>query len=146
MCNKADNSCQQEKLGCKGCFYNKNDDIEFIKNFIAELRMISPYSLYPLYVKLEKSLTNIIEQIEELKAITKTYNAYNTKKDDDKIILADKRYFDCGVFSDNLIPKSKIIEKIKEYEEFRKDYPVEFRENKMRGIIVVLKELLESEE
>lgn len=126
MCNKTDNSCREEKLGCKGCFYNKNDDIddiEFIKHFIAELRIINscPYTLYPLNVKLEKSLINIIGQIEELKAITKTYNAYKTEKDDDKIILADKRYFDCGVFSDNLIPKSKIIDLKRYYEEQAKE-------------------------
>ena len=23
MCNKADNSCRQEKLGCKGCYYRR---------------------------------------------------------------------------------------------------------------------------
>ncbi len=42
----------------------------------------------------------------------------------------------------NYISKDKIREKIKEYEDFYKEYPIEFRKYKMRPIIVVLKELL----
>ena len=100
-------------------------------------------------------LTNIIGQIEELKAITKTYNAYNTEKDDDKIIVADKRYFDCGVFRDNLIPKSKIIKKLNNIEKECSlcDYKGTFCEKLCKNnqcvpnaVKTMLKELLESEE
>lgn len=45
----------------------------------------------------------------------------------------------------NFISKDKIREKIKEYDDFYKEYPIEFRKYKMRPITVVLKELLEEE-
>lgn len=121
MCNKADNSCRQEKLGCKGCFYNKNDDIddiEFIKYFIGDLRILNSVipTLNPLNVKLEKSLINIINQIEELKAITNRYDAI-CKTDTDYILIANKSYFDNGIFKNNLIHISKIIDLKRYYEE-----------------------------
>lgn len=160
MCNKTDNSCRQEKLGCKGCFYNICNDEEkkAIKRIEKHLiEMLNKYEVYNdcldvqshyrngdikillnLIENQQKELNNLkeieqqhrvnngllrqeldmqIEHNKELEAITKTYNAYNTEKDDDKIILADKRYFDCGVFSDNLIAKSKIIDLKRYYEE-----------------------------
>lgn len=43
------------------------------------------------------------------------------------------------------ISKDKIRDKIKEYDDFYKEYPIEFRKYKMRPIIVVLQELLEEE-
>lgn len=30
MCNKADNSCRQEKRGCQGCYYNRGFNHKYI--------------------------------------------------------------------------------------------------------------------
>lgn len=121
MCNKADNSCRQEKLGCKGCFYNKNDDvddIEFIKHFIAELKILnsSASTLLPMNYRLEKSLLNILKENEELKFLVNCYN---------------NEYF---------IEKSKIEEKIKEIDNF--PYSTNEERDEHLYAIEVLNELL----
>lgn len=68
-----------------------------------------------------KIIVNLVDkqrkEIEELKAITRTYEAYNCREDN-KIVIASKEYFINGFFRDFLndyISKDKIKEKIEEY-------------------------------
>lgn len=72
-----------------------------------------------------EALENLIaryKQLEEentqLKTITQEYNSYLQDSNcDTKIIIADSEYFANGFFKENFIPKSKVIEKIKELED-----------------------------
>lgn len=59
------------------------------------------------------------EENKELKHITQNYNAYQQKSDNPNstIIIADEEWFINGYFKENFIPKSKVIEKIKELED-----------------------------
>ena len=69
-----------------------------------------------------KAIENLIarnkelkKENKELKEITTNYNAYPYYDGDDRIIIADVKYFANGFFKNNFIPKSKIKEKIEEY-------------------------------
>lgn len=72
-----------------------------------------------------EALENLIaryKQLEEentqLKTITHEYNSYLQDSNcDTKIIISDSEYFANGFFKENFIPKSKVIEKIKELED-----------------------------
>lgn len=59
-----------------------------------------------------KTVLNLVSKLqkenEELKAITKTYDAL--KNTQENIIIADKKFFDNGYFNENLIPISFINE------------------------------------
>ena len=44
MCNKSDNSCREEKLGCKGCYYFYNELLNKFYTYkisISDIRNIS---------------------------------------------------------------------------------------------------------
>lgn len=53
-------------------------------------------------------VTKLQKENEELKAITKTYDAL--KNTQENIVIADKKFFDNGYFNENLIPISFIKE------------------------------------
>lgn len=61
---------------------------------------------------------NLIEkqqkEIEELKNITKSYDSF---LGDEKIVIADKKFFVNGYFQENFVRKDKIKAKIKELDE-----------------------------
>lgn len=107
MCNKADNSCRQEKLGCKGCLYENLKYNDLINTLINTdfLEGACSEETANEYKKAIKYLLNIIEkqakEIEELKAI-KSMQDY-------RIQVIDEREF---------ISKDKIKEKIKEIDNF----------------------------
>ena len=92
-----------------------------------------------------KTILNLIkkqqEKIEDLKAITRTYEAYKLGEGN-KIMIASKEWFNDGYFEENFISKDKIkekIEKIKEDEEF---YRERDRMYEFDGKINILEELL----
>lgn len=115
MCNKADNSCRQEKLGCKGCFYNICNDEENKAIEILQAVGIKCDGI-DVFETIKNFLCKIIKENTELKQITNSYDVI-CKNDADYILIANKSYFDNGIFKDNLIPKSKIIDLKKYYEE-----------------------------
>jgi hypothetical protein len=86
-----------------------------------------------------KAIENLIARYKELETIVKTYNAIPNDyiPNDVKIVIADREYFNNGMFKENLIPKSKIKEKI----EFIKSLneKLYYEEN----VISILQELLE---
>ena len=61
---------------------------------------------------------NLIEkqqkEIEELKNITKSYDSF---LGDEKIVIADKKFFVNGYFQENFVRKDKIKAKIEELDE-----------------------------
>lgn len=130
MCNKSDNSCRQEKLGCKGCkyynvevlqstieslkghkhfIYTNEDKIQAIEQVIYENMYL--LDIRNLYEDKIKHYVQIIEKLykenRELKEITNNYDVI-CKNDADYILIANKSYFDNGIFKDNLISKNKI--------------------------------------
>ena len=54
------------------------------------------------------------KEMQQLKKITNTYNSISIKDIKQKIIIADKRYFDNGIFSVTLVEKEKIKTILKE--------------------------------
>lgn len=62
------------------------------------------------------NLLNLIEkqskEIEELKNITKSYDSF---LGDEKIVIADKKFFVNGYFQENFVRKDKIKAKIEEF-------------------------------
>lgn len=57
------------------------------------------------------------KEIEDLKAVTRTYEAYKIG-DDNKIVIASKEWFNNGCFEENYISKDKIKELIQNHEKF----------------------------
>ena len=100
-------------------------------------------------------IDKIFEQqdaIEELKTITKGYEAYKCGEGNKKIVIATKEFFNNGVLKDirnDYISKDKIKAKIKELEENEKFEIEQYGFNYVENInlaINVLKELLEEKE
>lgn len=121
-----------------------------IENLIEELTKVRPEVLNEEALKLFNTIMAILDERDklkkenkELKEITKQYDAFtNDYMENDKpMIIADRRYFACGIFKENFIPKSKIKEKIEEqYKLFntpnrQKEYSQE--------VVDVLQELME---
>lgn len=75
---------------------NENSNIEFIKDFIADLKKSnsSPYTLYPFNYKLEKSLTNIIEELEKKEKIIVKMAEYLEDNLTDELCYKDNCYAD----------------------------------------------------
>ena len=89
------------------------------------------------------NLLNLIEkqykEIEELKNITKSYNSF---LGDEKIVIADKKFFVKGYFQENFVRKDKIKAKI---EYLLKRYDTEEDFCSYDVLISILKSLLEKE-
>lgn len=79
-----------------------NEIIEQFKRF-EKVKVLNP--------KYRKALENLIAENKELKAITNHYEAYECEAPKDsgqKIIIADKLYFNNGYFKNNFIEIDKI--------------------------------------
>lgn len=59
-------NCQEEKLGCGGCFYN-NLSSEEVEKCIKELTEVRPEKLDDKGLKLFKTIMQIIDERNELK-------------------------------------------------------------------------------
>ena len=90
-------------------------------------------------------IQNLEKVIENLKEINKEHQKLNGELRDEIKRQGNTREIEEKYIEENFISKDKIREKIKEYDDFYKEYPIEFRKYKMRPIIVVLQELLEEE-
>ncbi len=68
-----------------------------------------------------KTILNLIkkqqEKIEDLKAITRTYEAYKLGEGN-KVVIASKEWFNDGYFAENFISKDKIKEIIENHKKF----------------------------
>ena len=128
MCNKVDNSCREEKLGCEGCFYKEKGIIDKILNtdFLEDMCSEETANEYKKFIK------------EELKEIKQ-----KAFEDGQESIV--KRY----------ISKDKIIEKLKKdiksiNEKLHSEEHINlYRTYRLKGMKTKCKELLkflESEE
>ena len=75
---------------------------------------------------LQKENTKISDTNRKLTAITNNYEAYELPftDDEDKIIIASKKYFVNGFFKNNFISKALIKRKINEYEYLINDFEI----------------------
>lgn len=100
------------------------EDIKRIEKFILDIKEcgLNDCGKNCFDFNLLRNLLTRYKQLEEentqLKTITQEYNSYLQDSNcDTKIIIADSEYFANGYFKENFIPKSKVIEKIKELED-----------------------------
>lgn len=111
-----------------------------IKHFNGRFKdCLSIANLLTRYKELE-------EENKKLKEITNTYNAFGNDyiSNETKMIIADREYFNNGIFKESFVPKSLIKEKIKELENMSKDGLYVSRGH-ITSKIQVLQELLEEE-
>ena len=93
-----------------------------------------------LVEKQQNEIKDLKEKNEILTNITYLYNSYEVNNEN-KIIVADKEYFDSGLFVKRYISKDKIKEKIKEIENYTYMSNEEMKQQDYA--IVKLEELLE---
>ena len=100
-------------------------------------------------IELNRTIRKQSKEIEELKMITKEYDTF---LGNEKIIIADKSYFDNGYFKEKFISKDKIkakIEELEQWELYNMKIPrlstLDERLGAKIGIKYVLQSLLEKE-
>ena len=100
-------------------------------------------------IELNRTIRKQSKEIEELKMITKEYDTF---LGNEKIIIADKSYFDNGYFKEKFISKDKIkakIEEVEQWELYNMKIPrlstLDERLGAKIGIKYVLQSLLEKE-
>lgn len=94
------------------------EDLKIIENFIKKYKNNPQIMIQEENFNLMQSLENLIARNKKLENITKLYNSYCVEAPENaqyNIIIADKRYFDMGIFEEQFIPKSKVIEIIENY-------------------------------
>ena len=94
--------------------------------------------LLDLYNKEKEKNIKLQKELEEIKVITNAYDSFYANTDN-KIVLADKEYFDSGFFIKKYILKDKIKERISK---INKTYPKETMFSR-EFLITELQELLE---
>ena len=78
--SKERETCNEEKLGCKGCFYNglSNEEVE---QCIKELTEVRPEKLDDKSLRLFKAIMQIIDERDELRVqrdyYKREYSLYN---------------------------------------------------------------------
>ena len=112
--------------------------IEMLNKYIAEHKFFNIRQADNLEGNIEISINLIEKQQKEIEKYKKVI--------DNRDFTWKQKYEETFEYvNKEFISKDKIREKIKEYDDFYKEYPIEFRKYKMRPITVVLKELLEEE-
>ena len=89
-----------------------------------------------------QTIENLIARYKELETIVKIYNAIpnDYMPNDVKIVIADREYFNNGIFKENLIPKSKVKDEISY---LMQKYDLEEDYINYETVIEILQELLE---
>lgn len=86
---------------------------------------------YGVSQQLIDNVARLIQENEKLKQITNSYDVI-CKTDVDYILVVNKSYFDDGIFKNNLIHKSKIIDLKRYYEEQAEETKIAY--GKLRNI------------
>ena len=124
-----------------------DEEKEALRNFKNEYETCDHYSS-DLIIELDDAeiILNLIEkqskEIEELKNITKSYDSF---LGDEKIVIADKKFFVNGYFQENFVSKDKIKAKIEELQEDIKYSANPLSIDNSKFGIKVLQSLLEKE-
>lgn len=73
-------TCREERIGCKGCFYNSLSNEE-VEQCIKELTEVRPEKLNDKALRLFKAIMQIIDERDELKVerdyYRREYSLYN---------------------------------------------------------------------
>ena len=93
--------------------YTLDNIVSKIKGETATAIVVSEQSMILLFKKLMLKIEKQSKEIEELKNITKSYDSF---LGDEKIVIADKKFFVNGYFQKNFVRKDKIKAKIEYYE------------------------------
>jgi len=129
--------CQEEKRGCKGCYYNDLD------NLLEELTKVRPEMLNEEALKLFNTIMAILDERDELIEVNKELEKEN-KELNSQIQLLEQRLKEKICFEGhqqfmelqkNSIPISAVKEKIKEYDSIGQ-----------MGVVRSLQELLKESE
>lgn len=91
--------------------------------------------------ELENRISLLIDQNNELKKITKSIKAIPKEKNEEYIMIADKRFFDEGVFITNYIEDKKIKYLIKQLKEENEKQKFQYK-HIYKSIIIDLERLL----
>lgn len=124
-----------------------DEEKEALRSFKSEYETCDHYSS-DLIIELDDAeiILNLIEkqskEIEELKNITKSYDSF---LGDEKIVIADKKFFVNGYFQENFVRKDKIKAKIEELKEDIKYSANPLSIDNLKFGIKVLQSLLEKE-
>ena len=124
-----------------------DEEKEALRNFKSEYETCDHYSS-DLIIELDDAeiILNLIEkqsnEIEELKNITKSYDSF---LGDEKIVIADKKFFVNGYFQENFVRKDKIKAIIEELQEDIKYSANPLSIDNSKFGIKVLQSLLEKE-
>lgn len=102
------------------------EDIKILEEMLNSKEPVCNYILKHQEIEAISNLLTRYKQLEEenkeLKAITNTYNSYEMSTPEDiRILICDSRYFCNGTFIRKYIPKSKVKEKIEEYDKREKE-------------------------
>ena len=113
--DKERETCNVEKMGCEGCYYNEDNDRD-INNLIEELTNVRPDELSTEGFKLFNKINEIIDINKELeeeyamfKKVNKITKNITTEEIEDAIKEANKKY----------IPVSLVEETIEELKKYR---------------------------
>lgn len=106
-----------------------NDVANYLNKYNKTLTIVPEdktyfYTILNLITNLQDEIIKLLKENRELTAITNKYEAYEMPyiEENDKIIIASKKYFVNGFFKNNFISKDLIKNKIKEYYEYDKKY------------------------
>ena len=107
-------------------YFNKLNFIYTIS--VEKIKDYQEYSkvILNLVTKLQDEVIKLLKENRELIAITNNYKAYEIPftDEEDKIIIASKKYFVNGFFKNNFISKALIERKINEYEYLINDFEI----------------------
>lgn len=91
------------------------DDIKILEEMFFDKEDFEPIGYIETHFTKEQqqAIENLIARNKELENITKQYNSYCAEAPENaqyEIVIADKRFFDMGIFEEQFIPKSKVRE------------------------------------
>jgi hypothetical protein len=104
--------------------YRHFDKLETAKLFASNVNIKNNCKIYVDLEFHKDEMKNLIEQNKELKTITNQYEAYECEAPKDskqKIIIADKFYFNNGYFKNNFIEIDKIKRAFEDFEKLLKE-------------------------
>lgn len=90
------------------------EDIKILEESID--KMIKDERIHDDYRNTITAIENLIKGYRELKEITNKYDAFanDYMPNDVKMVIADRKFFQDGIFNESFIPKSKIKEFVEE--------------------------------
>ena len=113
MCNKTDNSCRQEKLGCKGCFHNNVNEYLNAKRYL-----LSRFNVLYSDERIKKSVFILLHWIDYQDELIKNDLMFKSKireKIEHYEFLQDDELIKFpNIFTDKYFVYSEVVKVLKE--------------------------------